>query len=575
MKARSDDRIQRLRRATRSIPREIVRRLLGGPSAGPGAPPEPADRTARRTLRKARAALRDGDPRQALELADEVLREYPDEPAAYLVRYMSLSRLGALTDSLAALERLRMLDAWTPELAWAEALVAGRLAETTPGWLPRLAGPPATLEPADPALILHLLKSSAPESQSGYTLRSQYSLLSQRAAGLNPVAVTSLGFPRRTMTADPSHEIPAVELVDGIEHYRLDAGPDYPYDGPADRVLVDTVALLEPLVRRLRPAVLQAHSGYRGYENALVALALGEHFGIPVVYEVRGFLEAIWSVDAGTSEADGLVSEQSERRSATEVRCMLAADAVVTIAETMRDEIAGRGVPAGRVHVIPNGVDVEAFTPSPPDPELRERYHLPIGRPMIGYISTLDHPREGVEVMIGATAALRRRGRLVSCLVVGEGRRRKALEELADRQGVSDLVVFTGQVPHREIAAHYALLDVFVVPRRDDRAARFVTPLKPFEAMAMARPLIVSELPALMELIADPIEPRGLAFPIDDPDGLATAIERLIDDPALARRLGEAGRTWVAAERTWAANGPRYRAVYDEVLERFSNVAAG
>jgi glycosyltransferase involved in cell wall biosynthesis len=467
-----------------------------------------------------------------------------------------------------------MLDAWTPDLASAEALIAGRLAETTPGWLPRLSGPPDPLEPADPGLILHVLKSSVPEAQSGYTLRSQYSLLSQRAAGLRPVAVTSLGFPRRTMPVTPDPEIAAVELVDEIEHYRLDAGPDYPYDGPVDRVLLDTVARLEPIVRELRPAILQAHSGYRGYENALVALALGEHLGLPVVYEVRGFLEAIWSVDTGSAEVDGLVSEQSERRSATEVRCMLASDAVVTIAETMRDEIVGRGVPAGRVHVIPNGVDVEAFRPAPPSPELRERYHLPPGRPTFGYISTLDHPREGVEVMISATAALLRRGRHVSCLVVGEGRRRQALEELADRQGVRDLVVFTGQVPHGEIAAHYALLDVFVVPRRDDRAARFVTPLKPFEAMAMARPIVVSALPALLELIDDPAEPRGLAFPVDDAEGLAAAIERLLDDPDLARRLGEAGRSWVAAERTWAANGPRYRAVYDEVLERFSSAAA-
>ncbi len=377
------------------------------------------------------------------------------------------------------------------------------------------------------------------------------------------------------MAADPPPEIAPVELVDGIEHHRLDAGPDYPYDGPVDRALLDTAAMLEPLIRELRPAILQAHSGYRGYENALVALALGEHFGIPVVYEVRGFLEATWSFDAGTAEVDGLVSEQSERRSATEVRCMLAADAVVTIAETMRDEIVGRGIAASRVYVIPNGVDVEAFSPSPPDPALRQRYGLTTDRPTIGYISTLDHPREGVEVMIGATAALRRKGRLVSCLVVGDGRRRKALEELADREGVRDLVVFTGQVPHREIAAHYALLDVFVVPRRGDRAARFVTPLKPFEAMAMERPLIVSELPALLELIADPLEPRGLAFPVDDSDGLATAIERLLDDPALARRLGEAGRTWVAAERTWIANGPRYRAVYDEVQQRVDRDRAG
>jgi glycosyltransferase involved in cell wall biosynthesis len=122
-------------------------------------------------------------------------------------------------------------------------------------------------------------------------------------------------------------------------------------------------------------------------------------------------------------------------------------------------------------------------------------------------------------------------------------------------------------VPHAEVAGHYALLDAFVVPRADERAARMVTPLKPFEAMAMARPLVVADLPALLEIVEPP--ERGLAFRVGDTADLADAMERLIDEPALAARLGAAGRDWVASERTWAANGPRLRAVYGEVLERW------
>ena len=120
---------------------------------------------------------------------------------------------------------------------------------------------------------------------------------------------------------------------------------------------------------------------------------------------------------------------------------------------------------------------------------------------------------------------------------------------------------------------HYALLDAFVVPRRDERAARTVTPLKPYEALAMERPLVVADLPALVE-IAEP-EERGLTFRAGDADALATALERLIDDPAPGERLGQAGREWVARERSWAANGARYREVYDDVLERWRARTAG
>jgi glycosyltransferase involved in cell wall biosynthesis len=211
-------------------------------------------------------------------------------------------------------------------------------------------------------------------------------------------------------------------------------------------------------------------------------------------------------------------------------------------------------------------VDAERFTPERPDPALAHRYGLD-GRFTFGYVSNLDHPRENQELLVEATARLLGRGRRVACLIVGDGRRRDEIERLARSRGVARQVVFTGTVSHDEVVRHYALLDAFVVPRRDERAARTVTPLKPYEALAMERPLVVADLPALVE-IADP-DRRGLAFRAGDPDGLADAIERLIDDPALGRRLGTAGREWVRTHRAWAANGPRYREVYDAVLDRW------
>ena len=114
-------------------------------------------------------------------------------------------------------------------------------------------------------------------------------------------------------------------------------------------------------------------------------------------------------------------------------------------------------------------------------------------------------------------------------------------------------------------ADHYALIDVFVVPRRDDRAARLVTPLKPFEAMAMKRALLTADLPALVE-IAKPDE-RGMTFAAGDSDSLAAQLRILVENPELRERLGEAGRKWVEVERTWASNGVRYQQIYAEILE--------
>jgi glycosyltransferase involved in cell wall biosynthesis len=506
---------------------------------------------------RARSAFDDRDYETALRRVEAILAEHPTSFKALALRRDILGRRGEITAAAQTVGRMRRLRD-DPRLLELERGWLGRLVETDPRWLPLVPGPPQPVEPRGWNVVMHLLKESVPYHQNGFTMRSNYIMQSQRDAGLEPFVVSSLGFPRK----DGIDHFPGTETVDGIVHHRLDLGPGYPLDAPLDRQLTDYAWLAAKVARRERPAIIHAASGFRGFETALVGRALREHIARPLVYEVRSFFETTWSADVHQAE----LGEHYRLRFETENRCMQAADAVVTIAEAMRQDIAARGVPPERIHVMPNGVDPEAFQPMERDPELVHRYGLE-DRFAFGYVSNLDHPREGQELLIEATAKLRQRGRKVACLIVGDGRRREELEHLARRSGAGSDVHFTGRVPHAEVRAHYALLDAFVVPRRNDRAARYVTPLKPFEAMAMARPLVVADLPALAE-IATPGE-RGLAFRVEDADALATELERLMDDPELARRLGEAGRAWVLAERTWARNGARYRDLYADVLERW------
>ena len=500
-----------------------------------------------RRLEEARRALDEGRLDEALAAVAEILATHPRTIAAHEIRHAALLRAGEPTASIAALRELRRIGD-TAERADLDRRLVGMLRESDAGWLPRVPGPPDPIAPATPGRVLHLLKESRPDRQSGFAMRSHHILAAQRAAGLDPVAVTALGFPRAA-----GRVAPAVETIDGIRIHRLDLGAAYPVDVPPDRYLEDFAWLASGVVHAERPAILHAASGLRGYDMALVGLALRTRHDLPLVYEVRSFLETSWSGREGAE-----LAEISRRRRAAETRAISEADAVVTIAEAMREEILAFGVPPDRVFVTPNGVDAEQFVPRPPDPALRERHGL---RGFVfGYVSNLDHPREGQELLIEAAARLRSRGREATCLIVGDGRRRGELEQLADRTQARESIVFTGAVPHEEVPAYYAALDAFVVPRRDERAARHVTPLKPFEAMAMERPLVVSDLPALRE-IAEPDE-RGLAFAPDDVDALVGCLERLIDAPEMGRALGRAGRAWVVRERTWAANVPRYEAAY-------------
>ncbi len=437
-------------------------------------------------------------------------------------------------------------------------MLTGRLVETDPSWLPKVPGAAERLEPLDRRRILHIAKSSAPERWSGFTIRTLQNLRAQRDAGLDPVVVTEIGWPRLVGVT----EVSPIVVYDGFEHHRLDRGPGYdPAKTPNDIRLQDTAEAMADVVELVRPAILHAHSGYRGGDQAMVALALRERFGIPVVYEVRGLFEAVWTADQRLAER----SELYARRLAQETRILGEVDGVVAISGALADELVSRGIPRDKITIVPNGIDPAALGRLPDrDPALRASLRLD-DRHVVGYLGNLDHWREGIDVLVSALGDLRERGRDdVVLLIVGDGTRRAEIEAHAHRLGLADRCRFTGRVPHEEVGQYYAQMDLFVNPRVDERAARLITPLKPYEAMALGIPVLVSDLPALREIVDPPR--RGLVARPGDATSLATEIAGLLDDPGLRKRLGAAGQAWVRAERTWTANGPRYRAAYEAII---------
>ena len=435
-------------------------------------------------------------------------------------------------------------------------LARGHLTVLTTGWLPSLGdGLPALTGAAGRPTrgrVLHLVSRSLPHTLAGYTVRTQDVATSQAGAGLDPHVMTRAGFPRKGLTSI------APDLVGAIPYYRV---PTHAPSKVPDRMLTEVVRAAVPLVAELRPAVLQPASDHL---QAQTALALAAPLGIPVVYEVRGFWEESWAADRSHDEATAMATDHYVMTRDVETACMLAATAVVTLSDVMRDEIVERGVPADRVTVVPNAVNVEQFRPLPRDAALAASLGIEPGEPVVGYISTFS-PYEGIPTLLEAVARLRSRGSRVRVLLVGDGRDEATITAAGERLGLfrDGALLMPGRVPHDEIARYYSILDVFVVPRTANRVSRLVTPLKPYEAMAMELPVVVSDLPALREIVA-PGE-TGLAFRADDADDLAEVLAGLLDDAALRARLGRRAREWVGEERTWAANGRRYRELFERL----------
>lgn len=532
----------------------------GALTAGTSRPPDVTEYPAARRL----AALTDsGRHAEALALAATELERLEQETDAdpVLLRQvqMSVARAGAIGLHLRALRRRLELFPDDPSLLRQLRTQEGRWRETDTGWLPtvdpavRSALPPRNPGREPTGRVLHLLKIGMPQRQSGYSMRSMYTLTGEARAGLDPVAVTALDFPRTVGVADA----PDVDLVGGVRYVHLLRDEIPPHEA-WDAYLDAYATALAPVVAAEAPDLIHVHSGNRGYEAALVALSVGRALDLPVVYEVRGFFESLWTSDTSWAEQ----AEIFRRRHAQEARCMREASAVVTLSESMKEDIVARGIAADRVHVVANGVDPDVFVPRERDPDLTRTLGLQ-DRFVFGYVSNLDHYREGQELLVDAAVELRRRGVQATALIVGDGSRRALLEAHAARVGAGDAVHFTGRVAHDEVADYYAQLDVFVIPRIDERAARLVTPLKPYEAMALSVPLVVSDLPALREITGD--GQRGETFRTGQAASLADVLQRLHDDPERRRSLASTAREWVVTERDWARNGELYRAIYDSV----------
>jgi glycogen synthase len=274
-----------------------------------------------------------------------------------------------------------------------------------------------------------------------------------------------------------------------------------------------------------------------------------------VVYEVRAFWEDA-AVDHGTSREGG---PRYRATRAMETYVFRHADAITTICEGLRGDIIGRGIPAERVTVIPNAVDIEQFRQGgEPDPELRTRLGLDDAR-VIGFIGSF-YAYEGLSLLLDALPRILEKAPDARVLLVGGGFQDAALRQQAQKLGIADKVVFTGRVPHAEVTRYYDLVDLLVYPRLSMRLTDLVTPLKPLEAMAQGRLLLASDVGGHRELIED--GRTGALFRAGDSGALAERALDILGHPERWPAIRAAGRQFVETERNWAVSVGRYADVY-------------
>lgn len=390
--------------------------------------------------------------------------------------------------------------------------------------------------------VLHVVTNSLPLTQAGSTIRTQSVVRAQRDLGWDAHVVTRPGYP----VTHGDLRSAEVQFVDGVPYHRL-----LPAVMPSDdRLGAAYVRWLERLVDELQPRVIHAASDH---VNARAALEVGRRRGLPVAYEARSFFEDTWLARHGgevarTSELYALMRERH-----TEV--LLAADVVTTLGIGMREEIIARGVHPDRVVVTPNAVSLDFLDPRDQQAS-RQRLGLDDGL-WFGSVATV-HDEEDLGVLVEAVAILRRGGLDARVLVAGDGPGLASLRRRAREAEVP--LTAPGRVPFAKVRDWYDALDVFAIPRRDTALNRRVTALKPVEAQARGIPVVGSDLPAVVEVLA----PCSTVTPAGDAGGLASALARFAD-PVIRSEAGERAREWVVRTRTWPAVMSAYRDAYASV----------
>ncbi|WP_308164072.1 glycosyltransferase family 4 protein [Nonomuraea sediminis] len=445
-------------------------------------------------------------------------------------------------------EAAAVLDAHAkyPFIKRRAAYYRGEKAAISPNPIPP--GPKVAVGDRVQGRVLHCVTNALPYTQAGYTVRTHRIVTSQQAAGLDPHVVTSWGWP---MLQGHAQATP-FEEIDGIPYYRLlpDGRGEVPFEMRGR--MVKGAEGVTKLVSELKPQVLHAATDHR---NGSVAHAVRDRTGTPFVYEVRGFLEETWvSRDPEVRTGSQRAVLQRER----EAFLMREADAVVTLAETMASEIVDRGVPREKIFLAPNAVDDSLLTAQYDGETFRRNFGIEPGEVVVGSVSSIVG-YEGFATLLNAAAIMRDQGAPVRVLIVGDGAERDNLLELVKELKLSTAIL-PGRVGPEEALQAQSAIDIFACPREDLRVCRLVTPLKPVEAMALGKPVVLSDLPALSELVGS--DGAGMLVPPGDPAEFAKALAGLREDPETRRVMGEAGRAEVAAKRTWSRVAETYRSLY-------------
>ncbi len=358
------------------------------------------------------------------------------------------------------------------------------------------------------------------------------------------------------------------EERDRLRVHGVEAGADLPRTDPRH------AGFLETMVRNVRMAglvdgvdIVHCHTWYAHFAGCLVRRLDGARL-VLTTHSLEPHRP--WKVEQLGSAyyASSWIEETAYRN----------ADGVVAVSDAMRQDVmALYDVPENKVRVIPNGIDPDEYRPME-RPEILRKHGVDPAKPFVLFVGRITR-QKGIVHLVNAIEHLREGAQVVLCAGAPDteeiAREMEEAVAAARSAGRRDIVWIADMLPREETIALYAGADVFVCP----------SVYEPFgiinlEAMACETVVVASAVGGIPGIVVDgetgvlvPLEARGAAdFEPKDAGrfsgDLAEAVNRLLDDEDMRRRMGAAGRRRVVEQYSWRAVAERTVRFYEEVLSR-------
>ncbi len=339
--------------------------------------------------------------------------------------------------------------------------------------------------------IAYIVSHGASYASNGYAVRTQGVAKALNEHGYETLCMVR---PGRPWELDKDTTIGVEEIVDGVRYIHSGNDKDF-IAAKAEAHLKQSAEYFKELFYVYRPEYVIAASDFK---IGLPALIAAKQLGIPFFNEVRGF----WEMSRIAREPEYERTNSYKRQIERDTFVAQQANAVFTLSETMRTELAKRGVDKQKVHLVPNGVS-KLPEPKGVNTALRNSLGIQPGEKVIGFIGSIN-AYEGLDTLVAACQKLIDRGQKIKLLLVGDS---QPLDNVLGSKFAEEInkelpwLIQVGRVAHEKVGEYYSLVEAIVIPRKRLPVCETVPPMKAAEAIAYGKKLIVSDVRGMQEYV--------------------------------------------------------------------------